>query len=683
VLGLGVTIPMFWLYTQGVACQAGDPSGVICISANPEDRLFLGDKPSPDVVVVGIDDATLRPDTGLGHFPFTRERYATLLDNLAAAGASVVAFDVQFSEPSTEGGDRRLHDSIARAGIPVVLAYATPDLAPGWSHQYRMVGPDQLPLRAFRCLDSSPNEFAPCQKTIAELGSTAVITGRDGVVRDMPLFTEPKCHVDGNCSIESVNPIGFVAYRASYLGKEAQGGPQLQYSEQGATFGPAWKSPLPVDPTGRALINFATGQGAQVRSFQAAGQYLSFADVYNGKLDRQKVSGKIVMVGAYNATGLHDEQLVPTGGGRAMPGVEIHANFLSMLLSGTFLQPEPSSAVALTLILLGALMGLVLARLSLVWGLGATIAVLILYTVGAVLALQSLSWVPDLLHVWLAVALTYTGLTAYRFLYEDREKQKVTEIFGQYLKPEIVNSMAAARTLEDIPVGGVRRDLTLLFTDIRGFTAMSETMPAEAVTAVLDEYLAEMTQIVFRWDGTLDKYVGDELMAIWNAPHDQAQHALLAVRCASEMLTHQPHLDAGLAARGLPAIKYGIGINTGPAVWGNMGSTYRRQWTAIGDTINTAARFCSVAAPLELLIGEPTYALVRDYVAVELAPGIQLKGKSAEAFRIYRVLAIREQPGAPWVPLPAAAAFTARTAQTILGAGATVSPTGRTEPPGG
>jgi adenylate cyclase len=624
------------------------------MSAYPEDRLFLGDKPSPDVVVVGIDNDTLRKDTGLGHFPFTRERYATLLDNLVAAGAAVVAFDIQFSEPSTEGGDRRFHDSIARAGIPVVLAYGASDAQPGDSHRYRMRGPDQLPIRALRCLDTNPDEFAPCQKTIAQLGSTLVVAGDDGVVRDQPLFIEPQCHVDGNCSMETINPIGFVAYRASYLGKDAESGPQLKYTAGGATFGSAWKNPLPVDPTGRALINYSTGFGTTVASFAKAGQYLSFGDVYHGRVDRQKVSAKIVMVGAYNATGLHDEQLVPTGNGHAMPGVEIHANFLSMLLLGNFLQPEPPFAVALTMLLLGVLMGIVLARLSLFWGLAATIGVLILYTVAAAMAFLYLSWVPDLLHIWLGVALTYTGLTAYRFLYENREKEKVTQIFGQYLKPEIVNTMAAARTLEDIPVGGVRRELTVLFADIRGFTALSETMPAEAVTGVLDEYLADMTQIVFRWDGTLDKYVGDELMAVWNAPHDQPQHALPAVRCAYEMLAHQPELEAKLTARGLPVVRYGIGINTGPAVWGNMGSAHRRQWTAIGDTINTAARFCSVAAPLELLIGEPTYQMVRDYVAVELAPGIQLKGKSAETFRIYRVLAIREQAGAPWVPFPAA-----------------------------
>src|SRR5205823_1944824 len=207
--------------------------------------------------------------------------------------------------------------------------------------------------------------------------------------------------------------------------------------------------------------------------------------------------------------------------------------------------------------------------------------------------------------------------------------------------PEIVNQLAGKRSLEDITMGGERRELSLIFVDIHGSTSMSESMTAEDVLKVLDEYLGDLTQLIFRWDGTLDKYVGDEIMAAWNTVHDQPQHALYAVRCAYEMLMHGAELNQKLAARGLPQIRYGIGVNTGLAVWGNMGSQYRRQFTAIGDTINTAARFCSVAGPFELLIGEPTYEAVKNYVAVEPAPGTPLQGKSAETFRIYKAVAIR------------------------------------------
>jgi adenylate cyclase len=261
--------------------------------------------------------------------------------------------------------------------------------------------------------------------------------------------------------------------------------------------------------------------------------------------------------------------------------------------------------------------------------------------------------IPDLFHPWLAIALTYSGMTAYRYLYEDREKRKVTRLFGVYLKPEIVAQLASTRGgVDDIMRGGERRDVTLLFVDIRGFTSMSESMAAHDVTEVVQMYLDHLSGIIFTWDGTVDKYVGDEIVAFWNAPRLQENHALLAVRCAYDLVNRAPELQQRLLAKGLPPIRWGIGVNTGPAVVGMMGSRSRLQYTALGDTVNTAARFCSHAPAFHLLIGQQTYEMCRDYIAVDLVPGVQLKGKSAETFRIYQVTAIRETPASPWVHFP-------------------------------
>ena len=218
---------------------------------------------------------------------------------------------------------------------------------------------------------------------------------------------------------------------------------------------------------------------------------------------------------------------------------------------------------------------------------------------------------------------------------------------------------------------GERRDLTLLFVDIRGFTAMSEAMPAEAVLAVIQEYLNDMSSLILKWDGTIDKYVGDEIVAIWNAPTAQPEHALWAMRCAYDIVAEADALQAKLAARGLPPISWGVGVNTGPAVVGNMGSRERLQYTALGDTVNTAARFCSVAPAFTVLIGEATYEACKDYIAVEQVPGLQLKGKSADKFRVYQVVAIRETPTSPWVNFPTETA-TARYSEIRHGYGAQV-----------
>ena len=205
---------------------------------------------------------------------------------------------------------------------------------------------------------------------------------------------------------------------------------------------------------------------------------------------------------------------------------------------------------------------------------------------------------------------------------------------------------------------------------------MSESMAAADVTEVVQMYLDQLSGTIFTWDGTIDKYVGDEIMAFWNAPREQGNHALLAVRCAYDLINRAPELQQRLLEKGLPPIRWGIGINSGPAVVGNMGSRSRLQYTALGDTVNTAARFCSHAPAFHVLIGEETYQMCKDYLAVDLVPGVQLKGKSAEKFRIYEVTAIRENPESPWVLFPTQMAtqahqtYTAQyTQQTVIAAG--------------
>lgn len=674
ISGLGIAVLMFLLYLQGIPL------------VHPEDRLFPADNPpASDVVIVGIDDPTIH---SLGHFPFTREKYAALVSNLAQAGAATIVFDIGLSEPFTPDGDMQFHNAIAAAakrGTSVVLAYGSGDIQAGPNHDLAQKGQDEIPIRLFRCADVAPaaaSDYTPCQGApIADMAASNVISDADGVVRRMPMFVQPGCHGQAAQGCQGdLNPIGFAGYKHYFL-KDAADKVQLQWTSSGATLGPAWTQPLWVDDNGMAVINYLGKPG----DFVEHGQYVSFGDVAHGSFDASKVKDKVVLVGAYNATGLHDESVVPSQNGNVfMQGVELHANLVSMLQNqqnGSFLQPEPTLLVLLTMLVLGVLMAWLVAKLSVLRGGLLVVGVLAAYTVFWAWGMEGLRMVPDLFHVWAVVFLAYTGVTAYRFLYEDREKRKVTAIFGQYLKPELVSQLAAARTLEELTLGGERRELSLLFCDIRGFTAMSETMAAEDVVQVATQYLTDLTNTIFKWDGTIDKYVGDEIVAVWNAPHEQPNHALLSIRCAYDMISRAPELQTKLLAMNLPPIRYGIGINTGPAVWGNLGSPARRQFTALGDTVNTAARFCGAAAAFELLIGEQTYQQAKDYIAVELAPGIQLKGKSAETFRIYRVMAIREAPGSPWVPFPtdmATQVTTQHTAQyrtqkTMLAAGATVS----------
>jgi adenylate cyclase len=662
VLGVVIAVLVFGTYS------------VQTFPIHPEDRLFpAGDKPDPNVVIVGIDDKSIN---AVGHFPFPRDRFATVLDNLHKAGAAVSVFDIGFSESTSGSGDDLFASAIGKDG-PVVLAYGQTDLKYGSNDVvYRNLANTNRPLDKFVC--GNPRALPGCTP-VAEMGSTAVVLDADNVVRHMPMFLEAPCVQDGagKCTPGTLNPLSFLAYRQFLLQAQASSVP-LGHTDQGATFGQAWPKPLPVDEHGMATIYYSGGPG----NFVDHGQYLSFSDIYNNTFDRSKVDSKIVLIGIYNATGIHDELLVAASNANrsnTMYGVEIHANMIGTLNSpgqNRFIQAEPPVAVLITLLVICVLLGLLLPRLSALYGLFATLGVAVIYTVAWVPLSTTLQLVPDFFHIWLGVGFTYAALMAYRFLYEEREKRKVKSLFGQYLKPELVENMAKARSVEDIRVGGERKELSLLFVDIRGFTHMSESMEPQDVLRVIDLYLDALTQVVFKWDGTLDKYVGDEIMAFWNAPHDQPGHALLAVRCAWEMVALMPQLNANLVSQGLPQIQYGLGLNTGPASIGIMGSQRRRTYTAIGDTVNTAARFCGAAGPTQILIGQKTYEDCRDYVAVDMVPGVQLKGKSAEKFTIYRVTAIREAPGQPWATVPGLETYSevgVYHQQTMIGAGATVS----------
>ena len=652
LIAVGLTLATYALYTQQVACDTNTGQCVVRVSVHPEDRLFLNPtNPSPDVVIVGIDNASVKD---IGTYPVPRDVYAQALQNLEKAGAAVVAFDIGFSDRRETVSDNAFHDALAQATVPVVLAYGAGgiDVADG-----RLVqsGIDQIPYRKFRCVDSNTDPNAPCQQPDPNviLASTDYIPDRDGVLRRIPMFVQPVCYAAGTCDIQTLNPLSFAAYRAWAL--QGVDGPDLQESNGGATFSTTWPHPLQVDYTGAALINYFGPPG----NFNTKnGGYISFGDVYRSRIPSDAVKGKIVLVGYYNLTGVHDEVLAPTSAGsdatQQMAGVEMHANVVQMLLPPTtFLAPEPPFLIFLAILLATLLMAVIVARVSVLWGLLATVGGLVVFTVAVALAADNLHVVPDVFHPWLAMGLCYSGVTAYRFLYEDRERRKVQSLFGVYLKPEIVAQLAKTRGgVEDIMRGGERRDITLLFVDVRGFTSMSESMSAHDVADVIQMYLDHLSGIIFTWDGTIDKYVGDEIVAFWNAPRSQPEHALLAVRCAYDLINKAPELQQRLLAKGLPPIRWGIGVNTGPAVVGNLGSRSRIQYTALGDTVNTAARFCANAPAYHLLIGQPTYDACKEYIAVDMVPGVQLKGKSAETFRIYQVTAIRETPTSPWVQFP-------------------------------
>jgi adenylate cyclase len=332
-------------------------------------------------------------------------------------------------------------------------------------------------------------------------------------------------------------------------------------------------------------------------------------------------------------------------------GYRITADAISTVLQDRYVRVQPGSSMLINALLLAVVIGVLVYVLSFRLAVVATAAALLLYYAG-IYSLSRVDFLGDPLYAPLAIVLGATFSLGARYVLEERERRKVERIFGHYIDPRVANQLAASHSVEEVISKGEPRDLTVLFVDIRGFTAMSESLRADEVLTLIQDYLDEMSKLILKWDGLIDKYVGDEIMALWNAPLPQPDHALLAIRCAYDLVDKALPLQERLAARGLPRISWGIGINTGPAVVGNMGSKDRLQYTALGDTVNTASRFCGAAPGFGVLIGWPTYQACADYIAVDEMPGIQLKGKSAQTFRVFKVTSIREDKESQWVPFP-------------------------------
>lgn len=352
--------------------------------------------------------------------------------------------------------------------------------------------------------------------------------------------------------------------------------------------------------------------------------------------------GKICIVGL-TATGTHDLRPVPLQENYPMVGT--HSNLIETILSQRFIVRQNRMWLAL-LFLLTALVvvfsSLVRLWKSLLIALGYLAAY---FAISLVLFVRFGVWL-DLVGPAGIVIFGFAGITSFRFFTEEKEKLWIKQAFSHYLSKEVINELM--NDPSRLKLGGERREITVFFSDVRGFTAFSESRQPEEVVAMLNEILSAQVKVVFKYNGTLDKFVGDELMAFFGAPGEQhrSTHALVAVRTALEIQERMRQLRQTWTHENKQAIQIGIGINTGDMVVGNMGSSERMDYTVIGDNVNLAARLCSAASKDEIIISESTYSRVADQVTVEKLEPIMVKGKS-KPVSIYRVTGLKEVEGKP------------------------------------
>lgn len=365
---------------------------------------------------------------------------------------------------------------------------------------------------------------------------------------------------------------------------------------------------------------------------------ISAGDLLQQPLDTSVLKGAIVFVGA-TARDLHDEQLVPTSQGLPMSGVEIHASIANTLLQKDWLIDASYFIHLLLIVLFSVLLGGVAYLLRPRWSLVILMVSTFALAIGGILAYDA-QIIIDILWPFIAGATSFLIASVYRFVTSEQDKGELKNIFGRYVSPAVVEEIV--KDPKAVRLGGDRRRMTVLFSDLRGFTAMSEGLTPEQLVEVLNLYLDEMTKIVFEQGGVLDKYIGDAVMAFWNAPMNQEDHAKRAVSCALAMTKRLQEMNAEGTFLNKLQLNLGVGMNTGEMVVGNIGSSLRHDYTVIGDSVNLASRTeslckdygCKVIVTKNTLdeIGNEFFTRELDQVAV--------KGKK-EPIRIYEVMGMQ------------------------------------------
>ncbi|MFA5935587.1 MAG: adenylate/guanylate cyclase domain-containing protein [Patescibacteria group bacterium] len=554
-------------------------------SALAGDRLFLQRPSDPSIVIVAIDDASL---SAVGRWPWNRSVHAELITRLANAGVRSIGYDVNFPEPSDTENDTKLADAIGKAGnvvLPIELALRS--------------GRDALIFDPAASVQPIPL----IREATRSLGHTNTPPDVDGVVRRIPL------------AAATADGIVTPAFAAQVL----------QIAHPGYDF-----QQVPTDSISRVSVNF---NGPPTRNFET----IRAIDVLRGQIEPSVLRDKSVFVGS-TAADLHDDQLVPTSNGTPMPGVELHASLYDTLLTERWLLPVPKYVGALFLVLLGFLIGLFVtllrarysAPLSFVVWIGILFAAFILFDRGYRI---------DLVWPTLTVVFAYALVTLERRITSDRERRKLQSAFSRYVSVSVVD--AILRDPSRLKLGGEKRRMSVMFSDVRGFTSISEKLTPEALVDVMNTYLTRMTDIVFANDGVLDKYIGDAVMAFWNAPFDQPDHALRAIKTALAMQRALREMNDAKAFGDDLNLKIGIGINTGEMIVGNMGSEVRFDYTVIGDNVNLASRMEGITKEygVGILISEATRTDAVDSVLTRRIDKVAVKGKK-EPVTMYEVMGL-------------------------------------------
>ena len=629
-------------------------------------RLTMPQTVDTKIVILDIDEKSLaeREQGGEGRWPWPRDRLALLMDKLFDKyEIAVVGFDVVFAERDESSGIRVLErlsqrdlrdvsqfqsvfkqlkpqleydDIFARKieGRRVVMGYVlleeeTATLQKKGALPQPILSSKDFQGRAVRTTawGGYTANLDVLQKAAVSGGHFNSRTDEDGVIRRVPMLAEHNGAYYEPLSLAVVRvllgspPVKPVMPGAGFGSKKGQ--PDLEWLQVGSLR-------IPVDDEACALVPYRGRKG----SFR----YFSIVDVLNERIDPAELKGKIVLVGT-TAPGLLDLRATPVE--PVYPGVEVHANMIAGMIDGDIKQRPRYVLGAEFLLLLasGLAMGLALPLLNPLTSTLSTVLVLVAVLATNIAVYQHGNLVLPLASGLVMILVLFTLNMMYGFFIEARGMRQITGLFGQYVPPELVDEMA--RNPEKFNMAPRAEELSVLFSDVRGFTTISEALTPEDLSHYINEYLTNMSLVIREQHrGTLDKYIGDAIMAFWGAPVADQEHAKNAVLAALGMQAEAKSLNEKFKARGWPTFKIGIGVNSGVMRVGDMGSKIRKAYTVMGDAVNIASRLEGITKQYgaDIIIGEGTRKLITGFVLREV-DRVRVKGKD-EPVIIYQPLGL-------------------------------------------
>ena len=630
-------------------------------------RLTMPRTVDPRIVILDIDEKSLQEKEkgGEGRWPWPRDRLALLLDKLFDKyGIAVVGFDVVFAERDESSGIRVLerlgkrelkgvaqfqsvldqvrpqleYDDIFASkmkGRAVVLGEVFLSDDPATATRKGMLPPPVLPAGAFGQRKIGVTSWAGYTANLERLQRAAMSAGhinplpdQDGISRRVPMLVE---HAGAYYEPLSLAMVRAIHGQPPVVPVVSQDGSSTDYA--GLEWLKTGPFEIPVDVQAAALVPYRGARG----SFR----YYSLVDVLNERVPVEELRGKIALIGT-TAPGLLDLRATPVD--PVYPGVEIHANLIGGILDGTIKQRPPYvvGAEFVLLLLSGVTMALLLPLLTPFKSMLVTVLTLVAVVGTNLFVFHTGHLVLPLASGLLMILILFTFNMAYGFLVEARGTKLITGLFGQYVPPELVEQMAL--NPEQFNMAPRAEELSVLFSDVRGFTTISESLSPDDLSLYINDYLTTMSLVIREGHrGTLDKYIGDAIMAFWGAPVADPNHAQNGVLAALDMMKQAAALNKKFNDKGWPPFAIGIGVNSGVMRVGDMGSKIRKAYTVMGDAVNLGSRLEGITKQygVDIIIGEATKKLVSGIVLRELDL-VQVKGKD-EPVPIYEPLGLEGQ----------------------------------------